>query len=733
MGSTTDGQNDDQAHIWAKTKPELIINDDDFYKKRDDWAELRKLAISNMKEAGWISLEGMNPRKLISYTNEIKTLGPEAEKRIYQNLAREHPKDFANFAKDLKNDKHFGFLKNIALDSILLDPDHNKELKNLYHYSAEETEHARRNLAKNPVNATYILSNAERFKYPKNLVNEAANEVPDIAAFSYQYTLKHALGEDYSMKFVGQRVMTGINNFEKFDKQMKHHYLSGAVDYMNYNHAQNDPIRFPLLTKSKSKMDYDLMSDGYTEPYTSTFNKLFDDYFKKLGTEKRDIHEDLKKSSDQEFEFLDRCIKFGKFSKVIDHYDKDQQQELIDKLFNSKENNGLRRALMINEIAKNTKFADIRQSIEEKYIEIYDGLKNGAGRDAEEARDIIGICMSAYYEQNKNTMGDKNRQTFKDMADQYKLDEMKGKNVEDMVDDKNRHFQIHTFYNDPKDPANDGKIYYEQFVTPMLKDTKHWTHVDKVDYLVFKNVLTDEDKKNNLTEMYIYVAKPDKNVVEQKDGVSTYDLPNDKKDGRVIGEMVNDIHAQGGKVSMLVHRGHSTHVDATVDNLPQEVQIFVVGACNGHSDLKDAIVDKSLNAQGPSTFNTGVGAINMKIIDEINNNILHKKNISWDDIWDKTVNTINDDRKYDYIKPGDDYELKVEKKIAEIQKQLDLKYGKDVGQSDKQEKTDQNINDVKKDAQKLGAAFIGIKSLGDVKNISGPIVISDLSSAIELT
>ena len=106
----------------------------------------------------------------------------------------------------------------------------------------------------------------------------------------------------------------------------------------------------------------------------------------------------------------------------------------------------------------------------------------------------------------------------------------------------------------------------------------------------------------------------------------------DQLDLKAQDSLVAYLGRQSQEPSVLVHRGHSYHLDKTLNRLTPSVKLAILGSCGGYNK---AISVASINpdVQVIGSKKTGAKSINDPIIDEINENLINKKDLNWPEIW----------------------------------------------------------------------------------------------------
>jgi len=90
----------------------------------------------------------------------------------------------------------------------------------------------------------------------------------------------------------------------------------------------------------------------------------------------------------------------------------------------------------------------------------------------------------------------------------------------------------------------------------------------------------------------------------------------------------NNIHP-----TIIIHRGHSYHLDGSLEHLDPNVKIVMLGSCGGYHNLAK-VLDKSPDANIISSKQTGAMSVNEPIIRELFTQLLAGKNVDWIQSWE---------------------------------------------------------------------------------------------------
>ncbi|MCO6496623.1 MAG: hypothetical protein J5I50_03060 [Chitinophagaceae bacterium] len=172
-----------------------------------------------------------------------------------------------------------------------------------------------------------------------------------------------------------------------------------------------------------------------------------------------------------------------------------------------------------------------------------------------------------------------------------------------LTDDSGRIIEQVFFYGD-----KDGIMSYNSYLTSF--PASDWTITDKKLWIEIKS------KKGK--PVWIYANKPLDN--------------NEGKDAEAQDQLRAYMDEQGLVPSIIIHRGHSYHLQATINQLSESNKIIMLGSCGGYQNLK-TILDYAPEAHIISTKQTGAMNVNKPIIDLLDNTLREGKDIDWRKMW----------------------------------------------------------------------------------------------------
>ncbi|MBU3713625.1 MAG: hypothetical protein FGM46_01610 [Ferruginibacter sp.] len=174
----------------------------------------------------------------------------------------------------------------------------------------------------------------------------------------------------------------------------------------------------------------------------------------------------------------------------------------------------------------------------------------------------------------------------------------------DLQDNSGRIVQQVFFYGD-----DDGRLCYSQFLNSFQpKDwrifkSKEWVEIRSLnnDVLIFANLPLNSDQNMDDT------AQAHLNSYLEMNGYSP---------------------------SIVIHRGHSYWLPGTLERMPINAKIVILGSCGGYKNL-NKILEFSPEAHIISTKEIGTGDINKPILNYLNQSLLTENKIVWKQMWRK--------------------------------------------------------------------------------------------------
>jgi len=172
-----------------------------------------------------------------------------------------------------------------------------------------------------------------------------------------------------------------------------------------------------------------------------------------------------------------------------------------------------------------------------------------------------------------------------------------------LADDSGRIIEQVFFYGD-----KDGKESYNSYLTSFPRND--WRITQKKEWIEIKSLKGKP--------VWIFANLPLDNETD--------------KDAHAQKDLSNYMDGLGLEPSIVIHRGHSYHLDSTISQLSSNAKIIMLGSCGGYQNLKK-ILDYAPEAHIISTKQTGAMNVNKPIIDALDNTLRNGENIDWRQMW----------------------------------------------------------------------------------------------------
>jgi hypothetical protein len=111
------------------------------------------------------------------------------------------------------------------------------------------------------------------------------------------------------------------------------------------------------------------------------------------------------------------------------------------------------------------------------------------------------------------------------------------------------------------------------------------------------------------------------------------------------------LQQRGLTPQVIVHRGHSSHVERTIDKMPATAVLVFLGSCGGYSQL-EAILRQAPEAHVIATKGIGGMTINDPLLKALNDYLLSGKDVIWADFWRHAETMLAGNPRFaDYVPP----------------------------------------------------------------------------------
>ncbi len=422
-----------------------------------------------------------------------------------------------------------------------------------------------------------------------------------------------------------------------------------AIKTVNNLHNYDNDTRFAVLRDMTPQNRVRLAGEGDEIYYTSSFNHIMADTLDTLSQDDQvrtwlfseEAETDTYYTSDSLLlQITMNAMHFGKLEEFMAILTPDEVEiiagKLMDKLAKSSDRyRSDRTAVLTTTILPILEYMSsigYGVQVEQSIIDQYKNAEDSTLRNA------MGALASLFSE--RQTISEDNRAFFEaadkgyaDVLQNYMRDTLL---TEDLFDDQGRNFQMMVFYDD-----RDGHNTFGHFKSIYQAD-KRWSYKNHAEYISFSR-----------GGMTLYANKPQ----------------HEKSGNRAIEEHVAEM---GGDISVLIHRGHSYHVENTAKQyLNEDVKFFWLGACRSSSIWR--YIDEAPEMQFIYSQNVGTMLVNDPLLKNINDTLAKSDNVDWTQMRDDAYRLSNGDKRVkDYIFPDGSIEYGVRMTLALFEEDKNL-------------------------------------------------------------
>jgi hypothetical protein len=399
----------------------------------------------------------------------------------------------------------------------------------------------------------------------------------------------------YFMHLVRLRLESDSVAKSVYTSELQYRSLREYVRKMNELHEEKDAVRFRCIDSLPATALYFIMVYGQDEIYTSSF----------IGTFRR-MMERMKPMTGNQFldslhydhfrTFIRMCAGYNTLSDFLGTMDDTARVAIMTRFIGGLQNgkpNDLEDAVDVADAFGSIKDTSLTVFLQKKVRENYEQ----SYKEKSKKGVIVYSLLAMLFESNKTSSDTGAAIT----SARLRLPPINVVPFRSLVDDSGIVYQQVFFYGD-----DDGKKAYDGFIEEFR--SKKW----KITTDKYWSVISSTAGQ----KVVIYANLP---LKEPEDEVAQDSL-------------AMHLRAQGIRPTIVVHRGHSYHLSATLGRLDKYVKIVVLGSCGGYHNLA-VVLDHSPDAHIISSKQTGVMAINQPITNAINNRLLEGADINWITMW----------------------------------------------------------------------------------------------------
>ncbi len=356
---------------------------------------------------------------------------------------------------------------------------------------------------------------------------------------------------------------------------------------------------------------YFLMLYGRDEVFASTFNGLFNRFMLKLPNGSGESF--MNSINHNQFrDFLSLCSNYDVLEEFLAKFNTAERSKLLSAYISNleKEQDNLSSVVLVAEAISNLTDNQILSVLEEAIKKEYERVTK--------EKDQIGISvygvLSSIISGNAKTEAG----WYHQISQQFSIAPVSTLSQEALFNTEGKCIEQMYFYND-----DDGRSSFINFMNT-YKNQNAWKIEDKYNYVR----ISSEDGRR----IEIFANKPE----YEENGVNAINAY--LKDKALV-------------PSVIVHRGHSFHTEATLEKVQSSAKLIFVGSCGGFYKISIAL-ENAPDAHIISTKQVGTKTVNDAMLFALNENIRQGKDIVWNEFWDRMKEKFANNQYFsDYIPP----------------------------------------------------------------------------------
>ncbi|MBS1737830.1 MAG: hypothetical protein JSS98_14690 [Bacteroidetes bacterium] len=369
---------------------------------------------------------------------------------------------------------------------------------------------------------------------------------------------------------------------------------------INELHESPNPIRFRAIEPLNAQDLYYMMVLGENDIYTSSYKYSFDRMMQKLGPNPHGDSLLISVNFDRFKKFIKMAAGYNKLDEFLKSMP-ENSEKLMQAFVARLETSGtLEDAVDVADSYGSITNADLQKSM---LANVGWNEQRCIKENNERGKKIYGLLKMIFLSADPKNGIDLSKEIgippIYTMANNY------------LTDDSGRIIEQVFFYGD-----KDGKESYASYLTSFPKSD--WAITQKPEWTEIRSIKGKP--------VLIFANLPLDNETD--------------KDAKAQEDLINYLDSKGLKPSVVIHRGHSYHLPYTIEQLPENAKIIMLGSCGGYQNLK-TILKYAPEAHIISTKQTGARNVNKPIIEALDNAFQTGSNIDWRQMWGTLTASFN--------------------------------------------------------------------------------------------
>jgi len=352
-------------------------------------------------------------------------------------------------------------------------------------------------------------------------------------------------------------------------------------------------VRFHAIEPLDADDLYYMMVLGENAIYTSSYKNSFDKMMQKLGPVPHGDSLLMKVNFDHFKKFIKMAAEYAKLDEFLKTMPASESSTLMQAFVGNLEKSGtLEDAVDVADSYGSISNPELQQSM---LHNVETNLQRCTKENNEHGKKIYTLLKMIFLSADeKNGI---------DLSKEIGIPPVYTVSYNYLADDSGRIIEQVFFYGD-----KDGKQSFNSYLTSF--PSKDWQIIHKKEWIEIKS------KKGK--PIWIFANLPLDNETDQ--------------DAHAQADLIDYLDKLGLRPSIVIHRGHSYHLQYTIEQLSDNAKIIMLGSCGGYQNLKK-ILAYAPEAHIISTKETGAKDVNKPIIDALDNTLRNGNNIDWRQMW----------------------------------------------------------------------------------------------------
>ena len=384
---------------------------------------------------------------------------------------------------------------------------------------------------------------------------------------------------------------TGYNGKNGFIETLRGKGYQHFVKQINDLHDQgNLAIRMKSIQPLTAQELYYMMVLGENDIYTSSYKHSFARMLQLLGTKPRTDSLLLSVHFDHFKKFIKMAANYNKLDTFLKLMPATRSKYIMEAFVSGLDKNNLEDAVDVADAYSSITDKKLQQSMLQNVKDFEIAAIDNNNKQGKVVYGLLKIIFLSLNDSTINLTKEIGIPPIFDVSNKY-VQDVKGNIVEQVF-----------FYGD-----KDGKDFYPRFKNTF--SSKEWKVTEKKEWLEAVSL------KGNIM---VFANRPLESDANLDDSAQIH-----------LGKYLVE---KGLKPTMVVHRGHSYWLQRTMDRMPGEAKIVLLGSCGGYQNL-NKILDINPDAHIISTKEIGTGDINTPLFTYMNQAFMNSTDLSWKKMW----------------------------------------------------------------------------------------------------